>query len=83
MIADSVSKAIGVVPGKFDPNRPGFVRLPAGYRQDMSPDQAVTGRAPVPHPEQLSFDELAALRASDEANADAVIAEILALPLDL
>jgi hypothetical protein len=51
----------------------------------MPPEQVVKGRAPLSHPQQLSFDELAvrfdeldALRASDEANADAVIAEILA-----
>jgi hypothetical protein len=45
----------------------------------MPPIKVVTGRAPLPHSEQLSFDfdELTALRASDEANADAVIAEIL------
>jgi hypothetical protein len=45
----------------------------------MPPLTVVMGRAPLPQAEQLSFDfdELAALRASDEANADAVIAEIL------
>ena len=49
----------------------------------MSPNQSVTGRAPI-H-QQLSFDDLdqfAALQISDEANADAVIAEILAIPAD-
>jgi len=44
----------------------------------MPPQQVVKGRAPLSLPRQLSFDELAALRASDEANADSVIAEILA-----
>jgi hypothetical protein len=45
----------------------------------MPPEQVVKGRAPLDsHPQQLSFDELAALSASDEANADSVIAEILA-----
>jgi len=47
----------------------------------MPPDQVVQGRAPI-H-QQLSFDDLAeldVLRASDEANADAVIRELLAVP---
>jgi hypothetical protein len=52
--------------------------MPVGYRKAMPPEQVVEGRAPLSHPQQLSFDELAALRASDEANADSVIAEILA-----
>jgi hypothetical protein len=49
---------------------------------DMPPDQVVMGRAPLPQAEQLSFDELATLRASDEAAADSVIAEVLALQPD-
>ena len=47
----------------------------------MPADQVVQARAPI-H-QQLSFDDLAeldALRASDEANADAVISELLAVP---
>jgi hypothetical protein len=45
----------------------------------MPAEEVVRGRAPrASHPNQLSFDEVAALRASDEANADSVIAEILA-----
>jgi hypothetical protein len=49
----------------------------------MSLNPWVAGRAP--NHQQLSFDdleELAALQISDEANADAVIAEILAISLD-
>lgn len=38
------------------------------------------GQHLVDHPRQQSFEELIALRASDEANADAVIAEILSAP---
>jgi hypothetical protein len=52
-----------------------------GSVQWMPPEQGVQGRAPI-H-QQLSFDDLhdiADLRASDEANADAVIREILAVP---
>jgi hypothetical protein len=50
----------------------------------MAPEQVFTGTEGPPshHPKQLTFDELAALRASDEANADAVIGEILALHVD-
>jgi hypothetical protein len=47
----------------------------------MPQDQVVQGRAP--NYQQLSFDDLAeldVLRASDEANADAVIREILVVP---
>ena len=45
----------------------------------MSPERGVAGRAPEDTDvEQLSLDEVVALLASDEANADAVIAEILA-----
>jgi hypothetical protein len=54
---------------------------PLGNVQGMPPNQVVQGRAPI-H-QQLSFDDLAeldALRASDEANADAVVREILAMP---
>jgi hypothetical protein len=53
-----------------------------GIVVDMPPDQVVMGRAPLPHAVQLSFDELATLRASDEAAADSVIAEVLALQPD-
>jgi hypothetical protein len=59
---------------------------PLGTSAHMPPERVVTGRAPLPHhsqqlpsdARQLSFDELAVLRASDEVNADSVIAEILA-----
>jgi hypothetical protein len=47
----------------------------------MPSDPLVQGRAPI-H-QQLSFDDLhdmAALQASDEANAEAVMREILAVP---
>lgn len=44
----------------------------------MPPPKVVkAGHYPLGHSEQLSFDELAAVRASDEANADLVMAEIL------
>jgi hypothetical protein len=55
----------------------GFARQPAGSVPDMPPDRVVMGRAPLRHAEQLSFDELATLRAADEAAADSVIAEVL------
>ena len=41
-------------------------------------DKVVKAGHHHPIPQQQSFDELAALRASDEANADQVIAEVLA-----
>ena len=57
----------------------GFRDAPLGYIPAMPPEEVVKGRAPLADPpRQLSFDELAALRVSDEANADSVIAEILA-----
>jgi hypothetical protein len=46
----------------------------------MAAQQVFNGKNPsLPHPRQLSFDELAALRASDEANAEAVMREVLGL----
>jgi hypothetical protein len=56
-----------------------FNSAATGYNPAMAFEQEFTGiRLELPRAKQLSFDELAALRASDEANADAVIGEILA-----
>ena len=46
--------------------------------ESVTIDSARPSGQHLPNPQQQSFDELATLRASNEANADQVIAEVLA-----
>jgi len=56
-----------------------FTSLLTGYLAAMPPPKVVkAGHHSHDQPRQQSFDELAAARVSDEASADAVIAEVLA-----